>query len=243
MVQMEPEVKPSPPPKRRYDTSRRRAAAEQTRLAIVASARELFLGNGYGATTMPAIAEAAGVALDTVYAAIGSKPELLRHLIELAISGESRPVAGEERAYAREMREEPDARKKLARYARAIVEIHPRLAPLFQVLREAARTEPELAALWREIADRRAVNMRRLVADLVATGEVRPGLESDEIADFIWATNSPEFYLLLVEERGWLPERFQAWLAELWTRTLLTDSPGGPAGDRHLRRSRWENRS
>ncbi len=217
---MDSDVKPSPP-KRRYDVSRRRMAAAETRRAIIAAARRLFLEHGYAATTMPAIAAAAGVALDTVYATIGPKPVLFRHLIELAISGEDQPVPAEQRDYVRAIHAEPDPRRKLARYAQAVCTIQPRLAPLFRVLREAARSEPELAELWTEIAERRARNMRRFVTDVAAAGGLRAGVTVDDAADLVWATNAPEFYLLLIEERGWDPERFEHWLTELWSRALL----------------------
>ena len=217
---MEPDVKPSPA-KRRYDATRRRAAAAETRRTIVAAARQLFLERGYAATTMPAIAAAAEVALDTVYTTVGPKPALFRHLIELALSGGDQPVPAEARDYVQAIRAEPDPRRKLAQYVRAVCEIHPRLAPLVVVLREAARGEPELAALWAEIAERRARNMRLFVADVAAASGLRAGVTVDEAADLVWATNAPEFYLLLVDERGWDPERFERWLAELWIRMLL----------------------
>ena len=169
---------------------------------------------------MPAISGEAGVALDTIYAVIGPKPVLFRHLIELAISGQDHPVPAEERDYVRAIRAEPDSRRKLALYAHAVCMIQARLAPLFLVLREAARAEPELAALWGEISQRRAANMRLFAADLAAEG-LRDGMTVDEAADIVWATNAPEFYLLLVEERGWDPERFEQWLADAWSRLLL----------------------
>jgi AcrR family transcriptional regulator len=211
-----------PSPRRQYDSSRRKAAAAETRAAIVRAARLLFLERGYVGTTMPAIADAAGVALDTVYAAVGAKPVLFRLLIELAISGEDEPVAAEERAYVRAIQAEPDPRRKLAGYAHAVRMIQSRLSPLFVVLREAARSTPELAALWTEIAERRAGNMRRFVAEVeTAAGGLRSGMTLEEAADLVWTTNGPEFYLLLVEERGWDPERFERWLAEVWVRMLL----------------------
>ena len=206
---------------RRYDASRRREAAAETRRAIIAAARQLFLERGYGATSMPAIAEAAGVALDTIYATLGPKPVLLRQLIELAISGSDLPVPAEARDYVQDIQAEPDPRRKLARYARAVREIQGRLGPLFVVLREAARGEPELAALWTEIAERRARNMRLFVADVAAAGGLRDGVTVDEAADLVWATNAPEFYRLLVDERSWDPQRFEQWLTELWIRMLL----------------------
>lgn len=211
----------NPPPTRRpYNATRRQAAAAKTRQAILTAARDLFLSQGYAATTMPAIAGAAGVALDTVYAAVGPKPDIIRLLVEVAISGEAAPVAADDRNYVREMQREPDPRRKLARYARAVCEIQGRLAPLFVALREGAQVDPALAALWQEISERRAANMRRLVAD-VAAGGLRQGVGIEEAADLIWSMNSPEFYLLLVRERGWSPAQLERWLTEIWCRTLL----------------------
>jgi AcrR family transcriptional regulator len=219
---MDAEVKP-PRLRRRYDATRRRLAAAETRAAILAAARALFLAHGYAATTMLAIADRAGVALDTVYAVIGPKPALFRELIETSISGTERPVTADERDYVVAIRAEPDPRRKIALYARAIRSIMPRLAPLIVVLGEASRADPELAALWREIGERRAENMRRFVTDLMEAGGLRSGVSLEEAADFVWSTNAPEFYHLLVTERGWTPEQFERWLADTWTRMLLPD--------------------
>jgi AcrR family transcriptional regulator len=181
----------------------------------------LFLERGYVAATMPAIAEAAGVALDTVYATAGKKPKLFRLLVETAISGSGDVVPAEERDYVHAVRAEPDARGKLRIYAAAVASIQPRLAPLFRVLQSAAFMEPELEALWREVSTRRAANMRLFVENLAATGCLREDLEVDAAADIIWSLNSPEFYLLLVEQRAWSPQAFQHWLEDAWIRLLL----------------------
>lgn len=209
---------------RRYDSTRRQEVAEETSRLIMSAARQLFLERGYLSTTMPTIAKQAGVAVDTIYASCGRKPEILRALIERAISGEDVPVAALQRAYVREMQAEPDARRKLIRYARATTEIQARLAPLVRVLKEAAPTDPALAGLWATISQRRASNMRLLVADLETTGRLREDVTCNEAADVIWATNSPEFFMLMVEERGWSPDRFERWLAQSWIRLLLTDN-------------------
>ena len=63
--------------------------------------------------------------------------------------------------------------------------------------------------------------MRLLVENLAATGRLRAGLTADVAADIIWSMDSPEFYLLLVEQRGWSLESFERWLAEAWSRLLL----------------------
>jgi AcrR family transcriptional regulator len=193
-------------------------------MAILAAAAALFAERGYAATTVAAVAGAAGVAVDTVYAVAGPKPRLFRLLLETAISGTDEAVEAGEREYVRAIRAEPDAARKLAIYAEALGRIQPRLAPLFQVLQEAAAADAGLAALWREIADRRAANMRLLAADLAATGALRPGLALDAVADVLWSMNAPEYWLLLVRDRGWPPERFTSWLADAWTRLLLADA-------------------
>jgi AcrR family transcriptional regulator len=212
------------PKRRAYDSSSRQEGARATRRAILLAARKLFLQQGYAATTMPDIARAAGVALDTVYAAVGKKPALFRLLVETAISGEDEAITAEQRDYVQAIRAEPDAENKLRIYASAICGIQPRLAPLFRALQEAAPLDSDLKAFWREIADRRAANMRLFAEDLASTGALRKELSISAAADIIWSMNSPEYYLLLVESRGWPLPDFERWLADAWTRLLL--APG-----------------
>jgi AcrR family transcriptional regulator len=213
---MPPAVKSRP-----YDNSARASASRQRRASVLAVARTLFLERGYVRTTMAAVADSAGVAVDTVYELVGRKPELFRLLIETAISGEDDAVPADERDYVLQIRAEPTAAGKLRIYARALPGLHARLAPLVAVLQAAASAEPQLSELWHEIAERRAGNMRRLAAELDQTGQL--ALPVDQAADVIWATNSPELYLLLVAQRRWTPEQYGQWLAASWERLLLRD--------------------
>lgn len=206
---------------RRYDASRRRAAAAQTRTNILDTARGLFLSQGYAATTVAEIARGAGVVPDTVYTVVGRKPAMFRELIELALSGTDQPIPGAQRDYVARMRAEDDARRKLAIYADAVTAIQGRLAPLFLVLRDAAALDGDLRSLWDEITARRAENMRRLAADLVSTGATRTDLTVEEIADIVWTMNSSEYYSMLVTSRGWTSDRFSNWLHDAWCRLLL----------------------
>jgi AcrR family transcriptional regulator len=187
----------------------------------VEASRRLFLQRGYGGATMPAIAAEAGIAVDTVYAAVGKKPALFRLLVETAISGEDEGVPALERDYVRAIRAEPDARIKIEIYASAVRKIQSRLAPIFKVLQAAAPQDPDLNSLWKEISGRRAVNMGLFAQDLTATGRARRELSIDRIADIVWSLASPEFFLLLVEQRGWSHEEFERWLADAWVRLLL----------------------
>lgn len=208
-----------PPVKRRYDATRRRQGAARTRAAILDAARELFTERGYTATPMTAIAERAGVALDTVYASVGRKPALARLLIETAISGTGQAIPAELRDYVQAIQAAPDAETKIATYAAAMAVIAPRMAIMLAIIQQAAPTEPELAALWDQIAERRAANMHRFVADLATVTPLR--LDPGEAADIIWATNAPELYQLLVRQRGWSPQRYERFLADTWRRLLL----------------------
>jgi AcrR family transcriptional regulator len=207
--------------RRVYNSTARKAAALSTRRSILDAARRLFLEHGFAGTTMPMIANAAGIALDTVYASVGKKPALFRLLVETAISGGDAAVPAEERDYVQAIRAEPTAEEKLKIYAAALRAIQPRLAPIFAVLQAAAPQDADLDLLWNEIADRRAANMRLLAEDLAGTGRLRRGLSLETATDIIWSMNSPEFFLLLVDQRGWSLDDFECWLADAWIRLLL----------------------
>src|SRR5664279_574209 len=219
---MNDDVKHEPEGKRRYHSPRRIEQAAATRHAVLVAARDLFVSNGYPATTVAEIAELARVSVDTVYATVGRKPALLRELVETALSGTDHAVPAEERDYVQRMRAAGSAREMLTIYARAITAIQQRLAPVFLALRDAAATDADCAALWTEIAERRATNMRRLAADLRAKGGLRSDLSDDQVADIIWSMNSSEYWVLLVRERSWTADQFADWLADAWRRLLLT---------------------
>ena len=206
---------------RRYHSPRRVEQAAQTRRAVLAAARDLFVGQGYAATTVAEVAREARVAVDTVYATVGRKPALLREVLETAISGADVAVPADDRDYVARVRGASSALDKITAYVTGLVDVQRRLAPVFLALRDAAGADTESAALWKEIAERRARNMHRFAADLRATGELRADLTDDEVADIVWSMNGTEYWVLLVGERGWSPERFATYLIDAWSRLLL----------------------
>ena len=212
--------------KRRYDGSRRRAAAERRRLEILAAARALFVEGGYAATSVQAVADRAGVSLDTVYATVGRKPQLLLAVHDMALAEGPEPVPAEQRDYVRAVAAAPSAEEKLRIYAAAMARVLPQTVPIMRALREAGATEPECAAQHDAISRRRAANMRRFVADLRATGELRPELSDDDAADLVWSLNSPEWYGL-VTGTGRSPEQYAELFVDVLLRTLLTRPPDG----------------
>ena len=207
--------------KRSYDVAARQAQSAATRQRIIDAARELISDGGYRATTIAAVAARADVSVDTVYTLVGRKPVLVAELIEQAISGTDHAVTAEDRDYVKAIRAEPDAARKIGIYAHAMRETHARLAPIFVALRDASSTDADARDVWKRISDRRAANMRQFVRDLRAAGGLRHDLSINDAADTVWATNSPELYVMLTVERRWSPQHYEDWLADTWRRLLL----------------------
>ena len=211
----------APVKRRRYDSPRRREQARETRRTILEAARALFVERGYGPTTIGAVAERAGVAPETVYAAFGNKRSLLAEVVDVAIAGDDAPVPILERPWVREMREEPDPRGRLrvlAGNARAMLE---RSTPILEVLRGAAASDPELGELWRRYKAQRFEGQRVLLGIVTEGTGLRDGLTPEAALDVLFTLGSPETYGLLVGDRGWSPTRFEGWYEDTLARLLL----------------------
>ena len=208
--------------KRSYRSAQRAERAAETRAAVLGAAHELFTTRGYAATGVADVAASARVNVDTVYAAVGRKPQLMLAVIDMTLAGSDQPLVAEQRDYVRALLAAVGARAKLTTYADALGRVMPRVAPLFDALGQAALTEPDCAAVRDGIAARRRGNMQKLADDLRSTGELRDDLTDDEVADLLWTTNAPEYYALAVA-RGWSPPTYAERLADLWTRLLLAD--------------------
>jgi AcrR family transcriptional regulator len=212
---MEPKVK------RQYSSAVREAKARETRSALVAAARRLFIQQGYAVTTVDQIAAAAGVSRATVFTSVGGKPALLKAAYDVAIVGDEAPVALVERPRSQEILRERDPAKMLADYAAVATEINGRLAQLHVVLRGAASADPEARALWETLQQQRRVGGDNLARPIVQKGRLKNGLDAREAADLIWLLNDPGVYHTLVIERGWSPGRYRLWLCEALQSQLL----------------------
>lgn len=214
--------------RRRYDSTARRAAAERTRAAVLLAARDLFTRDGYAGTSITDIAHTAGVSVDTVYASVGRKPQLLLAVHDMALAEGDTPVEAEQRNYVQQVRAAPTAAGKIATYAAALARVLPRTVPLSLALRAAGETDPACREAYQGLTERRAANMRLFARDLRSTGELRADLDDDAVADLVWSMNSPEFYTL-VRSRGRTPEQYADLVRDVWTRTLLADPTSAPA--------------
>jgi AcrR family transcriptional regulator len=207
--------------KRRYDATRRREQAAATSREILEAAQRLFEERGYAATTMAAIAAEAGVALKTVYVAFETKSGLLRSLWHLRLRGDAADVPVAERQWFREVLEEPDPERQLRLTAHNSRAVKLRAADLMRVMRDAAGTDADIAALWRRIQDDFHANQRSIVDSLHAKRALCPGLDAARGADILWTLNHPDLWHLLVGERGWTPGEWEQWFGDAACAQLL----------------------
>src|SRR6478736_5309503 len=193
--------------KRPYESPLRKAQAAATRRAIIDAASALFIERGYVATSIEAIAEAAGVSRATVFTSVGGKKALLKTAYDVALVGDDEPIPFPLRPASIAVRAEPDPHRFL------VVDINTRLAPIYEAVRGAASADPEVRDVFEAIGTERRIGAGRVVRDLVAKGgRLREGLDLEEAADILWVLIDAGLFHLLVHQRGWSIPSFQTWL-------------------------------
>jgi AcrR family transcriptional regulator len=208
-------------PKRKYDSSRRRAQAFETHSQIIEAAKELFIGRGYSGVSMEAIARKAKASPETIYSVFKNKRTLLARTMDLAAGTGDSPIPAMLRSYIQEVTAERDQHKQIQMFASRMRMFFSQIAPLVEVLRDAAKTEPEIKKLLNKYFDDRYQGMGFFIDCLLANGPLRNGLDKLSATETLWALASAEVYNLLVIDRGWSEEEYKVWLTETLTRLLL----------------------
>ena len=214
---------------RSYSSRVRDAQAKRTRRAIIDAASRLFAENGYVATSVDQIADAAGVARATVFASVGGKPALLKTAHDVAVVGDDEPVALPDRPRSRKVIADPDPYRHATGYAEIVVEIGGRMARLYDAIRAAAGVDGEVAELWRALNAQRRTGAGNFVRQSASKGRLRRGLDQETAADIVFVLNDPALYRTLVLERGWPVEKFAAWLTRTIQEQLLQPRPAHDA--------------
>jgi AcrR family transcriptional regulator len=207
--------------KRRYDSSRRQAQAEETRRVMVEAAGRLFAERGYAGTTIAAIAREAGVAAETVYAAFGNKRAILARVVGVLVVGDHERIPLGDRPSVLAAIQEQDPRRKIQLLARMMREIHERIGPVWRIMRAAEQEDAEIAALVQEGLKGRLGGMAQFVVALHSRGPLREGVTLSAAGETVWAIASPEVHRLLTVDRGWSAEKYEAWLVDVLARLLL----------------------
>jgi AcrR family transcriptional regulator len=201
--------------------TRKQLAAEETQQAIVEAAARLFLERGYHATSIGRIADEAGVAVQTIYNAVGSKRDVLSRVLDFAAAGERAPAPVPE--FMRERTDsEPDPRRILEQLVEFWRGALPRTAPVFRIIREAAAADPEIAALERERSSQRLRNYRHAAQLLADRHALRSGTTIDSAAAAIFAIGHTETYRTLVVDGDWSDDAWAGWVQATLEAALLS---------------------
>ncbi len=198
--------------------SARRERANATRQRILTAAYDLFAMHGYTTTTMPEVADAAGVAVQTVYLVFRTKAALLEQVYAAAVLGadQVRPMDAEWFGHAIS---QSDPARSLAAVLDGILEIAARLAPLAATMETVG--DEEVRALHAEKESLRRALHRRYIEHLHQLGALSTDLAVDQATDLLLGLASPALYQQMVTDYGWPPQQWSAHLNDLLTCSLL----------------------
>ena len=188
---------------------------------IISAAHRLFTEQGYEATTMQAVADTAGVAIQTVYYFFGTKAGLLAEVEALAVLGDRPARSWRDAPWAEDLAHETDPHRLVERFIAADTQIKTRVATFTAAIGPALPGDPDSRA-------RREAGMheffRFLVDRLAALGALKPGLTTSRAFDLVCVLNSLPNYIELVVRRGWTPDEWQQWLTQTLAHQLLGDA-------------------
>ena len=199
--------------KRSYDGSRRREQARARRLAVVLAARELFERDGFRLTTIGAIAARAGVSAESIYKGFGTKAALAKAVFDVVIAGDDEPVPVADRPAMQVIRDEPDVRRKIDLYVAGLAQRQARSAKVQILIRDGRHVDDSLAPIWATLNEEGLIGMTMLGRHLLDTGQLRDGIDLDEVRDVLWNYLAIDTYERLVLSQGWPLERYSQWLA------------------------------
>lgn len=206
-------VNPSPTP--------RGDRARTTRRRIVLAARDLFLLDGYAATTLQEIADTAGVAVQTVYFHFGNKRTVLKHVVDVAATGDDEPVPLLERPWVARMRGADDAASALEVWAEVSQEIYERIVPVMRVVREAAGSDPDMDAQERTNRQQTLAAHGMLAEHLAERGALRADLDVVAAAEELFVLFGIDLHVLTTRELGWSVDRWRTWAVTTAAATVL----------------------
>ncbi|MDT4913231.1 MAG: hypothetical protein QOC66_2359 [Pseudonocardiales bacterium] len=191
---------------------------------MLAAARELFVEQGYGRTTIAEIARAAGVSPETIYATFKNKSTLLHRVWDVTIGGDDEELVFHERPEIMAIRAEPDLAKRFMMHARMSTTAARRMAPFRLAVQAAAGSEPSAADMLAEMDRQRLTGMGVMAAEAAKTGQL--AVSEEECRDIVWAMTDGLLWHAFVNGRGWSDERYADWLGRMWVAVLVEPAPG-----------------
>jgi AcrR family transcriptional regulator len=212
----------------------RQAQTALTERRIVAAATDLFLADGYVATTLEAVARRARVAARTVYVRFGTKAALFKRVIDVAVVGDTEPVDVLGRTWMIEAMTGRTLAGRIAGGAAVGRQIMERTGALFAVAQQAAAVEPLIAGYWQQGREQTRHAQQVFWTRVADDGLLPPGTDLTWLIDTATVIAAAETYLLVTRMLGWDLDTYQAWVAATWTRMLT-----GPGGQGLRRTDQW----
>jgi AcrR family transcriptional regulator len=187
---------------------------------VVLAARDLFERDGFRPTTIAAVAAHAGVSVESVYKGFGGKAALAKAVFDVLIAGDDEPVPVAERPATQAIRDESDVRRKIALFVDGLAQRQARSARVQMLIRDGRHVDDALAPVWAKLTDEGLVGMTMLGRHLLDSGQLRDGIDLDEVRDVLWNYLAIDTYERLVLAQGWPLERYSRWLARTVTDAL-----------------------
>lgn len=206
--------------------SLRQAQVAQTEERIIAAAADLFLADGYQATTLEAVARHAQVGARTVYLRFGTKAALFKRVVDTAIVGDTRPVDVLGRDWMQAAITAPSAAERIAASAAAGRQIMERTGALFAVAQQAAATEPLIAGFWQQGREQSRHTHAIFWTRMAEEGLLGPGADLGWLIETTSVLAAAETYLLITRVQGWDLDTYQAWLTTTLSRLLAAAATG-----------------
>lgn len=196
--------------RRSYHSPLREAQATASRAAVLAAARDLFVAQGYGRTSVDQVAERAGVSKPTVFAAVGSKSDVLKAVRDVAMAGDDRQVTVSERDDVAAIAAAGDLERAIVLTARHVADVVARYHPVHEVIRGSSGADPVVAELWETAERERRIGAGHLL-DRLGT---KPAVSRRRAVDRLWLLMAPDNYQRLVVDAGWSRAAYERWLAD-----------------------------
>src|SRR4029077_10449071 len=192
--------------------SLRQAQTALTEQRILVAAAELFLADGYLATTLDAVARRAQVGARTVYVRFGTKAALFQRVVDVAIVGDTDPVDVLGRDWMQLALTAPTAAERIAANAAASRQIMQRTGALFAVAQQAAAVEPLIAGFWQQGREQTRHAFALFWTRMAEDGLLGPGADLTWLADTTSILSAAETYLLITRTTGWDLDAYERWL-------------------------------
>jgi AcrR family transcriptional regulator len=206
--------------------SLRAARVADTEERILAAARGLFLRDGYAATTLAAVADAARVGHRTVYVRFGTKAALLKRVVDVAVAGDTRPIDVISRDWFQTALTAPTLAERVAACASGSSALMARAGDLIAIAQQAEPVEPAIAAAAQAAREATRDAVRLFCTRLRDDGLLPDGCDVGWLADTASLLSQAQTYLLGRDTLGWTSDQYQHWLASTLDRLIAAAGPG-----------------